>query len=249
VRRAFPILVAASLLGALSLGAASAAPSLPTSESKTCPPGYVHADLSWGEKCLRAGEFCKVGNPEYHQYGFDCPPSGHLVAYSASSPAKPGSSSTPTHPSSAAACGVERWTVKTLQDRPALLPVRAATIAYLVSRPAPHPLPVTRLPFERNVFRVTAAVTLDRPEADGDLHLVLTDGTHTMIAESASPACTTGAMPARRTQMAHARMEVSLCSRAIVTGVAFFDFKHGQTGVAPNAIELHPVLAFRCLLP
>jgi hypothetical protein len=32
-----------------------------------------------------------------------------------------------------------------------------------------------------------------------------------------------------------------------VTGVAFFDFDHGQTGVTPNAIELHPVLAFRCL--
>jgi hypothetical protein len=32
-----------------------------------------------------------------------------------------------------------------------------------------------------------------------------------------------------------------------VTGVAFFDTDHGQTGVAPNAIELHPILAFRCL--
>ena len=32
-----------------------------------------------------------------------------------------------------------------------------------------------------------------------------------------------------------------------MTGVAFFDFLHGQTGVAPNGIELHPVLAFRCL--
>jgi hypothetical protein len=31
------------------------------------------------------------------------------------------------------------------------------------------------------------------------------------------------------------------------TGVAFFDFMHGQTGVAPNAIELHPILTFRCL--
>jgi len=24
-------------------------------------------------------------------------------------------------------------------------------------------------------------------------------------------------------------------------------FKHGQTGVAPNAIELHPILGFACL--
>ena len=28
----------------------------------------------------------------------------------------------------------------------------------------------------------------------------------------------------------------------IVTGVGFFDFLHGQTGAAPNGIELHPVL-------
>jgi len=33
-----------------------------------------------------------------------------------------------------------------------------------------------------------------------------------------------------------------------IAGVAFFDFIHGQNGVAPNGIELHPVLAFsgRC---
>src|SRR5207248_11567901 len=27
-----------------------------------------------------------------------------------------------------------------------------------------------------------------------------------------------------------------------IKGVAFFDFEHGQTGIAPNGIELHPVL-------
>ena len=31
---------------------------------------------------------------------------------------------------------------------------------------------------------------------------------------------------------------------ATVTGVGFFDIPHGQTGIAPNAIELHPVLKF-----
>ena len=30
---------------------------------------------------------------------------------------------------------------------------------------------------------------------------------------------------------------------AIVRGVGFFDTLHGQRGVAPNGIELHPVLA------
>ena len=46
--------------------------------TKSCSAGYVHASLSWGEKCLRAGEFCKVGNGEYRRYGFVCPATGHL---------------------------------------------------------------------------------------------------------------------------------------------------------------------------
>ena len=44
-----------------------------------------------------------------------------------------------------------------------------------------------------------------------------------------------------------ARAAARVCTRADVTGVAFFDYDHGQTGVAPNAIELHPILVFRCL--
>jgi hypothetical protein len=30
----------------------------------------------------------------------------------------------------------------------------------------------------------------------------------------------------------------------VVTGVGFWDEIHGQTGVSPNGIELHPVLGF-----
>jgi hypothetical protein len=148
---------------------------------------------------------------------------------------------------SAAACGVERWTVKTLQDRPQLRAVKETTVAYLVTRPRPESLTGARTSFERNVFRVQARVTLVRPEDDGDLHLVLRDaqGRH-MIGEAPSYTCTAGATPYRRQQMKAARSAVRLCPNATVTGVAFFDFKHGQTGVAPNAIELHPILRFAC---
>jgi hypothetical protein len=51
----------------------------------------------------------------------------------------------------------------------------------------------------------------------------------------------------RKRQMADARSAVRLCAQARIVGVQFWDFKHGQTGVAPNAIELHPILGFRCL--
>ena len=65
-------------------------------------------------------------------------------------------------------CGVERWTVKTLQDRPTLRPVRKTTVLALTRLPAPASLPDTRLPFERSVFRVVAQVTLVRSEDDSD---------------------------------------------------------------------------------
>jgi hypothetical protein len=68
-----------------------------------------------------------------------------------------------------------------------------------------------------------------------------------MIAESPMATCDRRATLVRRGQMAKARSKVRLCARASVTGVAFFDFQHGQTGVAPNGIELHPILGFRCL--
>lgn len=137
--------------------------------------------------------------------------------------------------------------MKTLQDRPVLLPVHATTVAFLTGQPAPGSLPSTRLPFERRVFRVTASVVLVRKEDDSDLHLVLHDGGNQMIAEAPSPSCAPRATLARRKQMGTARAAVRVCAKAQVTGVAFFDFKHGQTGVAPNGIELHPILAFRCL--
>ena len=44
----------------------------------TCGAGYVSANLPWGHKCLRAGEFCKVGNKAYARYRFVCPKTGHL---------------------------------------------------------------------------------------------------------------------------------------------------------------------------
>jgi hypothetical protein len=124
---------------------------------------------------------------------------------------------------------------------------RMVTIQYLVTRPRPSNIGDARTSFEHNRFMVTAAVTLVRQEADGDLHLVLQAGGDHMIAESPMLACTNRAPSVYRTAMATARSHVRLCARARITGVAFFDFDHGQTGVAPNAIELHPVLSFRCL--
>jgi hypothetical protein len=143
------------------------------------------------------------------------------------------------------ACGVERWAVKTLQDRPRLLRAQATTVAHLVSIPRPASVPATRLSSERLIYSVIASATLLREEADQDLHVVLRSGSRQMIAEAPNaPFCTANATAYRKKQMHDARNRVRSCARAHVVGVAFWDFYHGQTGVAPNAIELHPILGF-----
>ena len=59
-------------LAALAASAAHVSPA-PAAPAKTCRAGYVHAVLPWGEKCLHAGEFCKIrGDRWYHRYGFHC---------------------------------------------------------------------------------------------------------------------------------------------------------------------------------
>jgi hypothetical protein len=40
------------------------------------------------------------------------------------------------------------------------------------------------------------------------------------------------------------RLFTRLQGTATIDGVGFFDFLHGQRGVAPNGIELHPALRF-----
>lgn len=78
-RRIALLLIAATAgMGSLQFAPATAAHHQPTAITKTCGKGYVHAKLSWGEKCLRAGEFCKVRNREYLKYGFYCPATRHL---------------------------------------------------------------------------------------------------------------------------------------------------------------------------
>jgi hypothetical protein len=161
--------------------------------------------------------------------------------------------------SSTGSCGVERWSVKTGTDADAskitLQSTTATTIAALDALPAPASLPANNRvqPTETTVYRVAATLTEYKLEADSDYHLVLSDGGgHTMIAEIPDPACV-GASSPLRTSITKARSEFDAKYTAsgsfktvnvavTVTGVGFFDFAHGQTGVAPNAIELHAVL-------
>ncbi len=161
--------------------------------------------------------------------------------------------------SSTGSCGVERWPVKTGTDadvgKITLQSTTPTTIASLASLPAPATLPQNNrvAPTETTVFRVSATLTQYKLETDSDYHLILNDGAgHTMITEIPDPACV-GANSPLRTSIQKARAEfdakfavtTSFQTANIpvtITGVGFFDFLHGQTGVAPNGVELHAVL-------
>lgn len=156
-------------------------------------------------------------------------------------------------------CGVERWSVKTGTDTDAglinLQSPAQTTIAALISLPAPANLPSNNRiqPTETTVFQLQATLTEYKLESDSDYHLILSDGSgHTMISEMASPACVgsssrllSGIQNARSEFNARYTPTSSFQTANVpvtVTGVGFFDFQHGQTGVAPNGIELHAVL-------
>jgi hypothetical protein len=163
-------------------------------------------------------------------------------------------------------CGSERWDVKTLTD------AAASKIAFRAPEPKsveglrhlkpPLGLKATtsrKRGTERTVYRVSALLMSMRREDDSDIHLVLADPRlgGSMIAELPSASCTIGATARERSAMDQARADlaaacgglpgvtpVTLTGTATLAGVGFFDPVHGQGGVAPNGIELHPVLTF-----
>ncbi len=120
---------------------------------------------------------------------------------------------------------------------------------------------------EETMWQLNATLTGYKLESDGDYHLVIADGQgNTMIAEIPNPSDlapgsffaqqiatarqafdnqfgitqATAAVTAAATVQAGA-MLVQAATPVTLTGLGFFDFAHGQDGVAPNAIELHPV--------
>ena len=163
-----------------------------------------------------------------------------------------------------AGCGVERWNVKTGTDPDAKLvnlkQTDSTTIAKLISLPAQlNPAANVRVkPYELTVYSVDAVLTLIRPEKDSDFHLVLTDSqAKTLVAEIPSPACVDAKSPFfKLIQNARTQFEskfpgllggTQVKVPVRVRGIAFFDKLHGQTGAAPNGIELHPVLDIQFL--
>lgn len=153
------------------------------------------------------------------------------------------------------ACGSERWPVKTGTDPQAaqlgLVPM-PNTIAALVALPAAGGGTSRESPTETTLWALkNVTLTELKLETDRDYHLVLSDGSKTLIAEVPFSACATNSpwlcfMSRSRSEI-DAKFTVTTSPQypaAVVTviGFGFFDTLHGQNGVAPNAVELHPIL-------
>jgi hypothetical protein len=177
------------------------------------------------------------------------------------------------------ACGgTERWNVKVANDADAPqvnTAPQADTIAIL-NGVLPGPIDGGgRMDIEKREYTISGYLAFFKQETDSDYHLVITDNVggyskgHSIIVEIPDPDCFSGesgkggATSRFGQQIAEARTEfedqtstvdgTAISTRGIpvtVTGVAFFDFLHNQTGHSvphkgmdgkSKVLELHPV--------
>jgi len=158
-----------------------------------------------------------------------------------------------------AQCGVERWSVKTGTDADAgsvnLSSPTSTTVTNLRAFTTPNPIPPNNrvAPAETTEWTLDATLTLYKLESDSDYHLVMQDASgNTMVTEIPSPTCVGSGSPffagiqnARSEFDARLTATTSFQTANIpvrIKGVGMFDFPHGQTGAAPNQIEIHPIL-------
>jgi hypothetical protein len=162
-------------------------------------------------------------------------------------------------------CGVELWATKTLRDPGAHainFTLHDTTVAWLDHQHAPaDPDAVGHriAPVETTLWRVRVQLVGYRIEEDGDYHLVLRDphSGSSMIGEIPAPYCVASrADQYRALRAAVDRIGHHHATRRwwwldyhgatpptiTISGVGFFDRIHDQDGVAPNGVELHPVL-------
>ena len=147
------------------------------------------------------------------------------------------------------------------------------TIHYLLSKRDPHVVAATLRDadgshVEVTVYHLVGVQLVDaRIEEDGDIHLVVRSKYpgDQMIVEFPNVACNGARVSRHKPAMEQARSDFAtlcglgawatrrrraspkkLAGTASIVGVGFFDLEHPtpQSGVAPNNIELHPVLQF-----
>jgi len=157
--------------------------------------------------------------------------------------------------------GEERWGQKVLAD-PAANDINETphdtTMADLLNinttiKESKYAESKPRMQIEKQVYRVKHCfITKILREDDNDLHLVIEDGDgNTMIAEIPDPECKDAKQSPWIDFFTDSRATMFKYKNSFrhymftITGVLFVDRSHGQTGKAPNNVEIHPVLEIK----
>lgn len=158
-------------------------------------------------------------------------------------------------------CGKERWDIKTLSDPDTLSinfdSIVCTTVREQIRLPKPSNVRGSRLASETTQYELTAYITGFKLEADRDIHITIQDSTGAaMVIEVIDPQCTMAKETSRYEQLRDVRewfidnignptRKFKILKEPIlvtITGIGYYDFIHGQTGMAANGREIHPVL-------
>lgn len=159
--------------------------------------------------------------------------------------------------------GDERWDIKTLTDADAKkvnFKADTVTIDFLRTiipdRKIGNKIP--RFGIEFKTYVIKCDIREYRLEDDGDYHLVLVslkDTNKTMIGEIPLTFCESVAKSkyTKKFETSRQYFETKVMSKKnktkrgvyLIYGTAFYDKIHGQLGVAPNGIEIHPILSIK----
>lgn len=156
-----------------------------------------------------------------------------------------------------AQCGKAKWDIKTGSDLEGFsLSETHTTLADLTQLPKPkYSKQRQKDTVEGSVLNLDARLVEYKREPDGDYHLILTDGSHFLVAEIPDPDCASDspfhdAIARARATFESADYDLQPSTRFKITNVAvsvkglgFFDKSHGAKSAAPNDLEIHPVTA------
>ena len=164
-------------------------------------------------------------------------------------------------------CGIERWSIKTLSDRDTIkIDFTKTTPSSVHEQVQLHPpsKKTYRLDNESIVYSIDCLIVGYKKERnDQDVHIVIQDAVtkEFMVAEIPSYICTEVLHTSRsqryrdlqdwfrynigkpKTKFIYLKNPIAVT----ITGLGFFDFCHGQKGMASNGREIHPVLSIQII--
>jgi hypothetical protein len=162
-------------------------------------------------------------------------------------------------------CGVERWSIKTLSDNDTVKIdfkiIIKSTVHEQVSLEEPDKKKA-RLDSETIVYSIDCFIVgYKRESNDKDIHMIIEDidTDETMVIEIPSYECFEIQKTSRYElfkelqewfiknigQPTSKFVYLEKHIPVTITGVGFFDFHHGQIGMAGNGREIHPVLSIK----